>query len=50
MIYEVYKLIDDQYYFEGSGDLNYLKRILLHLGSLGFSAEEINIISIKEEK
>lgn len=49
MIYEVYKIIDGQHYYEGKGDLKYLKRILLHLGSQGFSAEEINIIIIKEE-
>ena len=49
MIYEIYKIIDGEECYEGKGDINYLKRILLHLGSLGFSAEEINIIIIKEE-
>ena len=46
MIYEVYKVVDGEEYYEGKGDITYLKRILLHLGSLGFSAEEINIIII----
>jgi hypothetical protein len=47
MIYEVYKIIDGEECYEGKGDINYLKRILLHLGTLGFSAEEINIIIIQ---
>lgn len=46
MIYEVYKIVDGEECYEGKGDINYLKRILLHLGSMGFKAEEINIITI----
>lgn len=46
MMYAVYKIIGGQPYFEGKGDLNYLKRILLYLSRIGFTEE--NII-IKEE-
>ena len=47
MRYEVYKIVDGEHYYEGTGDINYLKRILLYLGSIGFKAEEINIITIQ---
>ena len=47
MRYEVYKIVDGEHYYEGTGDIRYLKRILLYLGSIGFSAEEINIITIQ---
>ena len=46
MIYAVYKIIGGQPYYEGRGDLNYLKRNLLYLSRQGFTEE--NII-IKEE-
>ena len=46
MIYKIYKVIDGRQYYEGKGDLNYLKRILLYLSRQGFTEE--NII-IKEE-
>ena len=47
MIYEVYKIIDDMHYFEGKGDLKYLKRILLCLALQGFTERDINIITIE---
>lgn len=47
MIYEVYKIIDGKHYYEGKGDLKYLKRILLYLGSQGFTERDINIITIQ---
>lgn len=47
MIYEVYKIVDGEHYYEGTGDIKYLKRILLYLGSIGFKAEDINIIIIQ---
>ena len=46
MIYEVYKIVNGKECYEGKGDINYLKRVLLHLALMGFSAEEINIITI----
>ena len=49
MRFEVRKKVDDEWYYEGTGDIQYVKRVVLFLGSCGFKADDIKII-IKEEK
>ena len=49
MQYEVRKKVDGKWYYEGRGDINYIKRIVLFLGSCGLKADDISII-FKEEK
>ena len=50
MIYAIYKRVDGTFYFEGKGNITYVKRILLCLGEQGFTDEDIKIITIQKEE